>query len=283
MKKILNILVVFSLVFFYSCDQNADFDTDDQLTGTSLAGGAIVDVRSDSEGKLLGVPSSLDFTTATVAFAENVLDLEVFLLSGGQDVVGYEITKSINGGNEVVVATSATLPISINYTTTDDFLNGLGLSVDDLRIGDVITFRTKMMHSDGRVSFSGPNDGSYSVTVSCSSDLAGDYNLTLVRDDGSSWNRPGEVVTETGVGEYQSTTTGGWAPGAYSATQGFTFTDVCGEITVANQDLFQGMFSNDVEGTDPGVVDGVTGNLTITYSIDFSAGPSVYTGTYVKL
>lgn len=283
MKKIVNLLVVFSLVFFYACDQNEDFDTDDQLTGTALLGGAIVDVRSDSQGKLLGVPSSQDFETATVSFAEIILDLEIFLLSGGDDVANYEITKSLNNGSEVIVASSASLPISLSYSTVDEFVNGLGISAGDLRIGDYITFRTKMTHNDGRVSFSGPNDGTYKVTVSCSSDLAGNYDLTLVRDDGASWSRPGEVITEVGVGTYRTTTTGGWAPGQYSATQGYDFTDICGSITVANQDLFQGMFSNDVEGTEAGTVDGVTGNLSITYSIDFTAGPSTYTGTYVKL
>lgn len=283
MKKIINFLVVFSLVFFYSCDpKNSDYDTDD-VTAGELLGGAILDVRNDSEGKLLGVPSSQDFETATVAFAETILDLEIFLLSGGQDVASYEITKALNGGSEVTVATSATLPINLNYASADEFVNGLGVSLDDLRIGDVISFRTKMIHNDGRVSYSGPNDGSYSVTVSCSSDLAAMYNLTLVRDDGASWNRPTEVIFETGVGEYQTTTTGGWAPGAYSATQGYTFTDICGALTVASQQLFQGMFSNEVVGTESGSVDGVTGNLSVTYQIDFSAGPSVYTGTYVKL
>jgi hypothetical protein len=283
MKKILNILVVFSLVFFYSCDQNADFDTEDQATGTALLGGGMVDVRNDSEGKLLGVPSSQDFTTATVAIAESILDLEMFLLSGGMDVVNYDITKSINSGNDVVVASSSTLPLSLSYSTTEDFINGLGISASDLRIGDVITFRTKMTHSDGRVSYSGPNDGTYKITVSCSSNLGGLYDLSVERDDGAVWPRPNEVITETGVGVYTTTTTGGWSPGQYGDSMGFTFEDICGELTVPNQALFQGMFSNEVEGTIPGIVSSIDGGFTITYTIMFSGSPTTYINTYVKL
>ncbi|MGK0307240.1 MAG: hypothetical protein ACI8RP_000191 [Urechidicola sp.] len=283
MKKILNFLVVFSLVFFYSCDQNADFDTDDDLTGTALAGGAMVDVRADSEGKLLGVPSSLDFETATVAIAESVLNLEIFLLSGGTDVTSYEITKSLNGGNEVTVATSATLPISINYTATEDFLNGLGITADALRIGDVMTFKTKMIHSDGRVSYSGPNDGTYSITISCSSALAASYNLTMVASNGWNINFPNEVVSEKGVGVYKTESIYRWAVGSIAPDQGYDFQDVCGEITVPEQGLAQGYYSNTVMGTEPGQVDGVTGNLKIYYSVDFSSGAVTCVGTYIKL
>lgn len=285
MKKILNIILVFSLVFFYSCDpKNSDYDTDD-VTGGELLGGAIVDVRNNSVGKLLGVPSSQDFATATVSFAEAVLDLEIFLLSGGQDVASYEITKSLNNGNEVTVATSTTLPISLNYTTADEFVNGLGVGIDDLRIGDVITFRTKMIHNDGRVSFSGPNDGTYKVTISCSSDLAGNYNLTMVSSNGWNINFPNELVTEKGVGLYKTESTYRWAVGSIAPDQGFDFQDVCGALTVPSQGLAQGYYSNEVKGTDTGTVDGVTGNLTLYYYVAFSGGATLIdcVGTYIKL
>lgn len=286
MKKILNILVVFSLVFFYSCDpKNSDFDTDDQLTGTAAEGGAIVDVRSSSEGKLLGVPSSLDFSTATVAFAENLLDMEVFLLSGGQDVVGYEITKSVNGGNEVTASTSATLPISLSYSSVSEFLDGLGMSADDLRIGDVVTFRTKFIHNDGSITFSGPNDGTLKVTISCSSDLAGSYNLTMVSSNGWNINFPNEQVSEKGVGLYKTESTYRWAVGSIAPDQGLDFTDVCGELTVESQGLAQGFYSNEVKGTEAGNVDGVTGNLKLYYYVAFSGGATLIdcVGTYIKL
>ncbi len=284
MKKILNLLVVASLVLLYSCEyNNSDFDTDDQLTGTAEEGGAIVAVHNSTVGKLLGVPSSLDFETATVAFAEVELYMEVILMSGGNSVNGYEITKSLNNGLETTVATNVSLPMTLTYSTVEDFLDGLGVNEGDLRIGDVITFRTKIVRTDGSVEFAGPNDGTYSVTISCSSNLAGVYNKTVTRDDGSQWSRPGEIVTEEGVGEYRTTVTGGWSPGQYGDNMGYDFTDVCGELTVLDQQLFQGMFSNEVGGGDAGTVDGVTGNLFTNYFIMFSGAPTFYSEDFIKL
>ncbi len=283
MKKILNILVVFTLVFFYSCEQNADFDTDDQLTGTALLGGGMVDVRNDSEGKLLGVPSSQDFATATVAIAESILNIEMFLLSGGMDVVNYDITKSINSGNDVVVASNATLPLSLSYSTTEEFINGLGISASDLRIGDVITFRTKMTHSDGRVSYSGPNDGTYKITISCSSNLAGTYNLTMISGNGYNINFPNEVISEKGIGLYKTESTYAWAVGSIAPDQGFDFQDICGALSVPEQGLAQGYYSNTVVGTEVGSVDSSTGNLQLFYNVDFASGGVDCVGTYIKL
>jgi hypothetical protein len=285
MKKILNILVLFSLVFIYSCDDNADFNIEDPLTEGAGENGAIVDVRSASTGKLLGVPSSQDFATATVAFAENLLDLEVFLLSGGTNVTSYEITKSINGGPDVTAAVSPSLPINLSYSSVAEFLDGLGLSESDLRIGDVVTFRTKFVHADGSTSFSGPNDGTYSVTVSCSSDLAGSYNLTMVSSNGWNINFPNEQVSEKGVGLYKTESTYRWAVGSIAPDQGFDFTDVCGSLNVASQGLAQGFYSNEVKGTAAGTVDGATGDLRLEYYVAFSGGATLIdcVGTYIKL
>ena len=203
----------------------------------------MVDVRNDSEGKLLGVPSSQDFATATVAIAESILNIEMFLLSGGMDVVNYDITKSINSGNDVVVASNATLPLSLSYSTTEEFINGLGISASDLRIGDVITFRTKMTHSDGRVSYSGPNDGTYKITISCSSNLAGTYNLTMISGNGYNINFPNEVISEKGIGLYKTESTYAWAVGSIAPDQGFDFQDICGALSVPEQGLAQGYYS----------------------------------------
>ena len=104
---------------------------------TSDIGGVIVAININSDGKLLGAPSSSDLETATVAFSNTLLDLEIIKRTGGQDVAGYELTKSINGGTEITVATSADLPMSLSYLTIDEYISGLGVAVDDLRIGDV--------------------------------------------------------------------------------------------------------------------------------------------------
>lgn len=282
MKKIFNLFVAISLLFIYSCNDNDDYSTDD-YTGTAVEAGAIVAINSDSGGKLLGVPSSTDFETATVTFSEFELDLEVILMTGGTDVSGYELVKSLNGGAEITVATSNTLPISLTYTTAEEFVSGLGVTIDDLRIGDVITFRTKLMRADGSVEFAGPNDGSFAITVSCSSDLAGTYDLVTVRDNGPDAIFPGEVISEVSPGYYKTTSIYRWAVGSIAPDQGFNFIDVCGELTVPSQGLAQGYYSNEVVGTEPGFVDSVTGDLKIFYSVDFASGAVNCIGTYTKL
>ncbi|MDV7185765.1 hypothetical protein R3X25_00605 [Lutibacter sp. TH_r2] len=281
MKKIFNLFVVFSLLFI-SCNDNEDFNTEDMMTGTAAEGGVIVAVNSNSTGKLLGVPSSTDFETATISFAASELDLGVLLMSGGADIATYEIVKSINGGTEASVATSSTLPISLVYTTVDDYIDGLGITADDLRIGDVITFKTKMTKSDGSVIYAGPNDGSYSITVSCSSDLAGTYDLTMVSSNGYVINFPNEEITEVSPGYYKTTSIYAWSVGSIAPDQGFNFSDVCGQLNVPDQDLAQGYYSNDVFNTEAGYVDGATGDLKIFYTVSFSSGDVTCVGTYTK-
>ncbi len=283
MKNIFKLFAVFSLLFIYSCNDNGDFSTDDMMTGTASEGGALVAIKDGTTGKLLGVPSSTDFATATVSFAESELDLGVLLMSGGNDITNYEIMKSLNGGAEVSVASTATLPISLVYSTVDDYINGLGVSADDLRIGDVITFRTKMTKSDGSVIFAGPNDGSYSITVSCSSNLAGTYDLTMVASNGWIINFPNEEITEVSPGVYKTTSIYRWAVGSIAPDQGFNFNDVCGELTVPDQGLAQGYYSNAVFNTEPGYVDGATGDLKIYYTVSFGSGDVTCVGTYTKI
>jgi hypothetical protein len=283
MKKIFYLFVVVSLLFNYSCNDNADFPTDDYLTGTASEGGALVAINTNTAGKLLGIPSSQDFETATVAFAAAELDLGVLLMTGGKDIASYEILKSINGGTGVSVASNATLPISLVYTTVDEFVDGLGITANDLRIGDVISFRTKMTKTDGSVVFAGPTDGSYSLTVSCSSDLAGTYNLTVTRSNGAPVNFPNEVITEVSPGVYKTESIYKWAVGSIAPDQGFNFVDVCGELTVPDQGLAQGYYSNAVKMTEPGYVDGATGDLKIFYSVDFDSGAVTCVATYTKI
>ncbi len=283
MKKIFNLFVVISLLFVYSCTNNADFNTTDQLTGTATEGAGIVTLDIDTGGKLLGVPSSTDFATATVSFASSELNLKVRKVSGGDNVQSYEIMKSVNGGDEVSVATSDSLPISLAYSTPEEFVSGLGISPEDLRIGDIIQFRTKMILADGSVQFAGPNEGSFAITVSCSSDLAGTYDLTMVSSNGQIANFPNEKIIEVRPGVYKTESTYRWAVGSIAPDQGFNFQDVCGEITVPEQGLAQGYYSNTVVGTDPGTVDGATGNLVINYSVEFSSGTVTCVGTYVKI
>ncbi|PHR74150.1 MAG: hypothetical protein COA67_01945 [Lutibacter sp.] len=283
MKKILNILVLFSLVFIYSCDDNADFNIDaPEITAGEMS--AIVGVRSTSDGKLLGAPSSTDLSTATVAFSDTSLELEVYLLSGGVDVSSYELMKSINGGPEVTVATSATLPISISYSTLTDFIGDLGLAEPSLRIGDVIKFRTKFVHTDGSIAFSGPNEGTFSVTINCSADLTGNYTMTntvcgsvftvaISANPDGTWH-----ITRGDGGLLSLCSTNG------TLLNPANITVVCGEV-LATGDLDYGTDGSghgigDITG---GNWDANTGTLTMSHTdAFFSWSGGSYESTYVR-
>lgn len=281
MKKIFKLFVAVSLLFNYACNDNADFSTDDYLTGTATEGGAIVAVKSNTVGKLLGVPSSQDFKTATVSFAESSLNLEIILMSGGNDVKSYEIVKTLNGGAEVVVATSTTLPISTSFSTTEEFTEGFGVTEDDLRIGDIISFRTKIIKNDGSANYS--NEGTYNVTVSCSSNLARTYDVAVHYTRASpatdTWIYFQDTLTETGVGQYRSTRVGHWTIAALGGTPGFTLEDLCGSITIPEQNLVD-LYSNLVEGS--GSVDGDTGVITLDYTI-CATDCRIYSVTYTPV
>ncbi|MCB2194716.1 MAG: DUF4843 domain-containing protein [Bacteroidetes bacterium] len=119
------------------------------------------------------------------------------------------------------------------------------------------------------------------LNYACPSDLAGDYSVVTVRDDGA-YNSWTETITEIGVGHYKTQYVGLWDT-PLNPDYGFDFLDVCDKITVPLQDLAGGLYSNDVYGHAEGNVDPVTGVITIMYTIEFTAGNSEYTAVYTPL
>jgi len=281
MKKILNLFIVSILLFTVSCNDNDDFDTEDLLTGTATDGGAIVAVNNSTEGKILGIPSSQDFENATISYAEVSMDMSVFLKSGGNDVATYELVKSLNGGTEASVIKSETFPLEVSYTTIEEYVDGLGVTPEDLRIGDVISFRTKITKNDGTSAYS--YEGTYNVTVSCSSNLGGTYDVALhyVRTASGidEWHYFEDQINVTGVGEYRTTAVGAWQSGDLPGTPGYTFTDLCGAIDIPEQNLAD-YYSNIVLGS--GSVDGDTGVITFEYTI-CATDCREYTATYTPV
>jgi len=281
MKKIFNLFIVTVLLFTFSCNDNDDFDTDDLLTGTATEGGAIVAVNKATEGKILGIPSSQDFENATISFAEVSMDMSVFLKSGGNDVASYELVKSLNGGTEASVSKSETFPLSVTYSTIEEFVDGLGVTPEELRIGDVISFRTKITKNDGTSAYS--YEGTYNVTVSCSSNLDGLYDVKIhyVRTASGidEWHEFQDEISSTGVGEYRTSTVGIWESGDLPGTPGYTFTDLCGALDISEQNLAD-YYSNIVLGS--GSVDGETGVLTFEYTI-CATDCREYTATYTPV
>lgn len=122
------------------------------------------------------------------------------------------------------------------------------------------------------------------LNYACPSFLEGDYDVTTeyTAADGSvttlKWS---EHITNTGIGEYRTGRVGHWTVDALGGTPGFTFTDVCGKLSVSGQNLVD-TYSNWVEGTDFGTVDEETGNLYIEYSVCTDSGCRYYKSTFVR-
>jgi hypothetical protein len=274
LKQLIGLLTV--LLIVSSCDKK-----EEPITPLDNAG-TVIDTSSSS-GKILGAPAGgVPIQDAAISFADVELDFNITLKSGNPgQVTKYEVVKSINGGPEVSVGEYTALPINIGYSTIDQFIAGLGIAVGDIRIGDVFKFRVRVYKTDGSMYVYGTTISSFAIIVNCGSNLAGTYAVSSIRSDGNTYDLGTEAIVEVSPGYYKTVTTGGWAAGTIAPDQGFNFQDTCNELTVPDQDLCQGYYSNDVTGL-PGNAILANGDLVINYTIDFSAGALDYTSTYVK-
>lgn len=276
MKKINYLLMFLAISLFVSCE----LDPDNNLKVTDTAG-MIINV-DQSTGKILGTPAGSDLDNAEIDFSDVELDFDVRLNLGSESgVAKYELLKSLNGGAEVALAETTSLPFNITYSTIEEYVTGLGVSASDLRIGDVFTFKVRLYQNDGDVYDFNSGQGQFSIVVNCASNLDGFYAVTAVRDDGGTWNQGVEEIIQISPGYYKTVTTGGWAAGAIAPDQGFNFNDTCNTLTVPLQGLAQGYYSNEVVGTDDGVVF-PNGDMQINYEIEFSSGNRTYENTYIK-
>jgi len=281
MKKINYILSLLVIAFTISCDSDPD-----NLAPAADTGGVILNV-DQSSGSILGAPAAgVDLADAEVTFATVALDFDARINLGTEAGISkYEIVKTLNGGDEVSITETPSLPFNLVYTNITEYVDGFGIAPTDLRIGDVFTFKVKIHQTDGDVYYYSPGMGQFSVVVNCSSSLAGMYQVNVVRDDGASYDHGIQEIVEISPGYYKTLTTGGWGAGTIAPDQGFNFNDTCNTLTVPGQGLCQGYYSNTVGGTDAGGNDGQVqgnGDLVITYEISFTAGNRIYTNTYIK-
>jgi hypothetical protein len=83
------------------------------------------------------------------------------------------------------------------------------------------------------------------IFVGCQSLVAGDYTVSVKRADvATPYVFTGETVTATSVNNFITRTSGNYAFGVLQGTtQGYNFVDICGEITIPQQQL-AGIYSN---------------------------------------
>lgn len=277
MRKVYRILLLMlSVGIFNSCliENETDLDLNDK--GPNLASfeqnrtsfSAIADgeeYKFDVKMKVIG-PTSMDIKndiTLTVAVDPSStavagkhfrLDSPTLTLSPANNLLGLLPVTMLTKGIVTPLAVAPVLVLKVSQASGDDNIVNNGKTI------------------------------SINLNYACPSFLEGTYAVTTLYTgyDGAvttlNWT---ETITNTGIGEYRTGRVGHWTQAALGGTPGFTFNDVCGQISVSGQNLVD-LYSNWVEGTAFGSVDPVTGNLSIEYSVCVPTGCRYYKSNYVK-
>ncbi len=209
-----------------------------------------------------------------------------------------------------------TSDVTVNFAATSEStaIEGVHYRIDNasttlLKDNDYLGYANVVMLTDGIVApLAGPSPililtatattGENKVVASgktvivtlnyaCDSNLDGAYTETIDYWRGGAFQSTTTrttTFTKTGVGEYRTSNVGHWTPADLGGTPGFTFFDVCGQITIPGQNLVD-LYSNWVQGV-AGVssVDPITGDIHIEYTIIVPPATSdrIYYVTYVK-
>jgi len=244
MKKISLLLVALLFVVFTGCEEEDTFPFDTK--------GATIAV-SNAAG-------FFDLTNLSSTFSFDASSL-------GEAVNSFDILKSYNGGTPVFHATVNSLPTSISITPAEA-VQGLGVTVDDLQIGDEITFSF-----DNVVTSSGsyPSGAGVAAAVSCFSALAGTHTYTTTTSGWCTETSTGSVVwSEVGPGAYaiDDFAFGTYVPCYSSANTPdgtLQVNDVCNGITITGASQWGEIYSwtiSDVNGP----------TMVITWSNDYGEG-----------
>ena len=206
-----------------------------------------------------------DIDNAVVGFTVN---------TQGEDASSVTVYKSFNGGDPVEHASvddGSTLSIPI-----DDAINGLGVSIDDLEVGDVITYSFESSTSSGTYKSGTTLD----AAMSCSSNLAGTYDVVTVPNgswcDNSLMFEGESVWEEVSAGVYSIVD---FAFGSYTICYNSSSTpdgslrvnDVCNKITITGASQWDEIYTwriTDISGS----------SMTIDWENDYGeAGISTLT------
>ncbi len=253
------------------------------------------------------VAREFDESPAVVGF-KSKLAAENYFSDQGAILTNYPVVLLGNGGDgtypneDIVVA----YEIDANSTATEgqefDFTDNSGtLTIEagsgfanfgiDINTGnldpnvptELILNLTEVVQ--GEAVISSLNNTLAITFVGCQSDLNEyTYNVTTIRlDDGALMGSDEENIMEIGVNNFKTESTGPYGVGNYAGgdigggENGFTFIDICGQITISSQNLV-GAYSNQVFGA--GSVDPETGIITMTYTITYGPDSSVFESVY---
>ncbi|MEP2025897.1 MAG: hypothetical protein ABJH98_13860 [Reichenbachiella sp.] len=284
MKNILYIYILASAVLFSSCNDSEDLMTDGAMEG------AILNI-SGSSGSLAGAPAAgMDLADAEIEFQLAELNYNIgFEGNSGLNVDKLIVTKTYDGQTvEVAEANGGKNgSLSVEYSSLSDYLEGFdGVSESDLRIGDVIAFKTVIVMNDGR-ELDYPS-GNLSIGISCLADLSGTYMMTNTVCP-TSPSLPREVtITKNADGSWHLTRADGGLLSTCSTNTTLlnagNIIEQCGEILPSiDLDFGSAGGSYDIGDIAGGTWDAASGTLTMEHTQSFFswAGAS-YTSTYVR-
>lgn len=284
-------LALFSIVLLFSCvkDDVEDFKSGAHIVGFKKSESSYIYTSADVNPVQITEPIDLIGGSNGTTSDSNIaiqfsVDASSTALQGTDytiDITGNQIT--IPAGSDFVL-----LPISINPTV----LPGNTPKTIVINLTQVASNNATISDSNKQIT----------ITIAkCESALAGDYSLQVTRvDNGTVYNFSSETITATGIlGEYITSSTGYFGDLALGGLDdltddgaprnGFVFNDICQSISIPDQFLGD-YFGNDVFGnpneTNEVTLDPITGvvtSITMTYTVQFNAGPRKFRAVYTKL
>ena len=273
MKNFRNIFIAMvGILTIASCDTDAD-----TVAEVHDEAGFTVQVSATSDSAILGSPQvGIPLEDATLTISQAYLNLTVTQMSGTLNSLDkVEIVKSYNGGDEISLGESTTLPYTLEVSTLTELLADTGVAESDMRIGDQLLIRTKVHKTDGSVYYYNISMGHYTMIVNCASDLAGTYTNGLFPDCNGSGGGL-STVTEVSPGRYwvSSMARYRFVP---NTCIGHYMVDVCGVLTYDGGDLEDNGYDGDADT--PGQVN-ADGSFTFTYQLPAAGyGPETITFT----
>lgn len=173
----------------------------------------------------------------------------------GEAVSSVTVYKSYNGGERVEHASTSSIPATFNIPV-DEAVNGLGITVDDLELGDEITFSFDATASSGTYR----SGGTLNAPVTCLSSLAGTYDVVTIpwcdntaRFEGTStWEEVSAGVysiVDFAFGSYEIC----YGPGSALPDGDLRVNDVCNTITITGTSQWGEVYTwriTDISGSD---------------------------------
>jgi hypothetical protein len=253
-KNIFYCLFLSSVLVFSSCtDPDIVTKAEENLFNTA---GSIISATDVTSGffDLGDIPNAIYSST---------------LVANGADVSNADILLSRNGGDEVTISSVSSFPSEFSLTL-EDAASALGISTDDVAVGDNFGLRFVSTSGDGTFS-TGTRVG---VLATCSSALAGEYAYVLDAPFCGGDAVMGTVMlTETMAGRY---TFSDWAFGSYEVCYGgpaaswgsLELTDVCNTLAIEGVDNYDDTwYINDIATSGD--------QFTFTWSNDYGESGTV--------